>query len=84
MENGKEELTTTILDFVELRAFSCGCILISRLRNRLRAETICAVMCFGDWSHQDYISNEELVRFLLSDANNDGEDIELIDDDDIL
>lgn len=62
-------------------AFSHGHILISHLHNRLRAETICTLMCFGDWSCQDYISNEELVWLLLSDANNDREDMEFIDND---
>ena len=63
------------------RTFSRGRILISHLRNRLRAETIRALMCFGDWSRQDYISNHELIQFLLSDANDDNDGIELVDDD---
>lgn len=64
------------------RTFSRGRILISHLRNRLRAETIRALMCFGDWSREDYISNEELVKFLFSDANDDDHDdnIVFIDD----
>ena len=53
------------------------------LRNRLRAQTIRALMCFGDWSRHDLISNEELVQFLLSSDNDDDGD-ELLVDDDIL
>lgn len=30
--------------------FSHGHILIPHLRNRLHSETVCALMCFGDWS----------------------------------
>ncbi|KAE9389939.1 hypothetical protein BT96DRAFT_749232, partial [Gymnopus androsaceus JB14] len=45
-------------------SFSCGRILILHLRNRLRANTIRALMCFGDWSRQDFILNAELVEFL--------------------
>lgn len=63
------------------RTFSRGRILISHLRNRLQAETIRALMCFGDWSREDYISNEELINFLVSDTNEDNEGIDLIDDD---
>lgn len=62
------------------RSFSRGRILISHLRNRLRGNTIQALMCFGDWSRQDYISNSELETYLL-DRGNEGA-IELIDDDD--
>ncbi|KAJ3964260.1 hypothetical protein EV361DRAFT_772508, partial [Lentinula raphanica] len=47
------------------RTFSRGRILISHLCNRLRARTIQALMCFGDWSREDFFSNEELVSFLL-------------------
>ncbi|KAJ3963767.1 hypothetical protein EV361DRAFT_813054, partial [Lentinula raphanica] len=47
--------------------FSQGRILIPHLRNRLRADTIQALMCFGNWSHQDLITNEELVHYLVSD-----------------
>lgn len=56
------------------RTFSRGRILIPHLRNRLRGETIRALMCFGDWSRQDLFSNQELVDYLVSDSSNDDED----------
>lgn len=46
------------------RTFSRGRILIPHLRNRLRAVTIQALMCFGDWSREDFVTNLELVDFL--------------------
>ena len=64
------------------RSFSRGRILISHLRNRLRAETIRALMCFSDWSREDLFSNEELINFLLAEVNDgDDDEIELVDDD---
>ncbi|KAE9387281.1 hypothetical protein BT96DRAFT_837851, partial [Gymnopus androsaceus JB14] len=61
--------------------FSHGCILIPHLRNRLRGPTIQALMCFGDWSRLDLITNAELEAFLL-DKGHSGDEIRLFDDDD--
>ncbi|KAJ3965305.1 hypothetical protein EV361DRAFT_810929, partial [Lentinula raphanica] len=52
--------------------------------NRLRANTIRALMCFGDWSRNDYISNEELVRFLVSEEDEPEGDDDILVDDDVL
>ncbi|KIK64043.1 hypothetical protein GYMLUDRAFT_104352, partial [Collybiopsis luxurians FD-317 M1] len=41
--------------------FSQGHVLIPHLCNRLWAYTICALMCFSDWSHSNFVSNEELL-----------------------
>ncbi|KAJ3964891.1 hypothetical protein EV361DRAFT_811523, partial [Lentinula raphanica] len=54
--------------------FSQGRILISHLRNRLQADTIRALMCFSDWSREDFVSNGELVGYLNSNSDVDGED----------
>lgn len=63
------------------RGFSRGRILISHLRNRLRSGTVRALMCFGDWSREDFMTNEELVAFLTElDVDND-DVIDLLDDD---
>ncbi|KAF5364882.1 hypothetical protein D9757_015275 [Collybiopsis confluens] len=53
------------------RSFSQGRILISHLRNRLRPTTIQALMCFGAWSRQDFITNEELLIILHSTVADD-------------
>lgn len=31
-------------------------------------------MCFGDWSREDLVSNEELYSFLFSDGDQDDDD----------
>jgi len=73
------------------RSFSRGRILILHLRNRLRANTIRALMCFGDWSRQDFILNAELVEFLrdngkgkAKDNAEDDDDVIFVDDDELL
>jgi hypothetical protein len=50
------------------RSFSRGRILISHLRNRLRASSIRALMCFGDWCRQQLVSDMELTAALSSVA----------------
>ena len=46
------------------QSFSHGRILISHLRNRLRASSIRALMCFGDWCRQQLVSDTELTAAL--------------------
>jgi len=46
------------------RSFPRGRILISHLRNRLRSDTIHALMCFGDWLRLDLFTPQELVEML--------------------
>ena len=48
------------------RSFSRGRILITHLRNRLRAPSICALMCFGDWCRVGVVSDSELAGALKS------------------
>lgn len=66
------------------RSFSRGRILIPHLRNRLRGPTIQALMCFGDWSRMDHVTNTELEGYLLDKGHNvdaeldDEEDIEIV------
>lgn len=72
------------------RSFSRGRILISHLHNRLCADTIRALMCFGDWSREDFVSNAELVEFLMDKGKDpkgkakvvaeDDDDVEFVDD----
>lgn len=57
------------------RTFSRGRILIPHLRNRLRPETVRALMCFGDWSREDFVSNAELVKFIFEESDNNDEDL---------
>ncbi|KAE9383674.1 hypothetical protein BT96DRAFT_743038, partial [Gymnopus androsaceus JB14] len=55
-------------------SFSHGQILISHLRNCLCSNTICALMCFGDWSQLDLFTLQELEEMLKegdSDEDND-------------
>lgn len=64
------------------RSFSRGRILISHLRNRLRANTIRALMCLGDWCRQNLVSLSELADWLSRPHDNDEDDIpDLVDDD---
>ncbi|KAE9398959.1 hypothetical protein BT96DRAFT_1104597 [Gymnopus androsaceus JB14] len=67
-------------------SFSRGCILISHLCNCLQANTIRALMCFGDWLQQDFILNAELVEFLRDKgkAKDNAEDNFFIDDNELL
>ncbi len=48
------------------RSFSRGRILITHLRNRLRAPSIRALMCFGDWCRVGVVSDSELAGALKS------------------
>ena len=44
------------------RSFSRGRILLSHLRNRLRATTVRALMCFGDWCRLGLVREHDLVE----------------------
>ncbi|KAJ3737857.1 hypothetical protein EV360DRAFT_58660, partial [Lentinula raphanica] len=63
--------------------FLRGRILISHLCNHLHAATIQALMCFGDWLHEDLFSNEDLVAFLLDEGNVNKDNGKIFVDDDI-
>lgn len=64
------------------RSFSRGRILISHLRNRLRSNTIQALMCFGDWSRLDLFTPAELLEMLKESDKDDDDDEEILVDDD--
>lgn len=66
------------------RSFSRGRILISHLRNRLRAFTIRALMCFGDWSREDFVTNDELIDFLDDTSPSSFQNNDLVDNDDMI
>jgi len=66
------------------RSFSRGHILISHLRNRLRAFTIWALMCFGDWSREDFVTNDELIDFLDDTSPSSFQNNDLVDNDDMI
>lgn len=66
------------------RSFSRGRLLISHLRNRLRSNTIQALMCFGDWSRLNLFTPAELISMLKEDDNEDDEDEEILVDDDLV
>lgn len=65
------------------RSFSRGRILISHLRNRLRSDTIHALMCFGDWSRLDLFTPQQL-QDMLKDDSGDIEDDEIYIDDELV
>lgn len=71
-------------------SFSCGRILISHLRNRLRANTICALMCFGDWCRQTFVGIPELSHWLAQPKAAEEEDFDanelpdLVDDESLV
>ena len=65
------------------RSFSRGQILISHLRNRLRSNTIHALMCFGDWSRLDLFTPPELEA-MLKDGDDNAQDNKGFVDDDII
>jgi len=48
------------------RSFSSGRILIGHLRNRLRAGSIRALMCFGDWCRLQLVSDADLAAAIRS------------------
>lgn len=62
------------------RSFSRGRILISHLRNRLRSDTIRALMCFGDWSRLDLFTPRELIDMLKDESDVIEDDVEFVDD----
>jgi len=43
------------------RIFSQGRQLLSYTRNRLSPFSICAILCFGDWSRKDLVDMPDLV-----------------------
>jgi len=50
------------------RSFSRGRILINHLHNRLRASSIRALMCFGDWCHHQLVLDADLAAALHSNV----------------
>lgn len=59
-------LTATAVDVEQ--SFSRGRILINHLRNRLRASSIRALMCFGDWCRHQLVLDADLAAALRSNV----------------
>jgi hypothetical protein len=47
------------------RLFSRGRLLLSHLRNRLSAESTCALMCLGSWSLMGFIKDEDILDVIM-------------------
>lgn len=66
------------------RSFSRGRILLSHLRNRLRANTVRALMSFGDWCRQDLVDDADMVEVIRGGVDTSGPlpPLDDLDDDD--
>ncbi|TFK78832.1 hypothetical protein K466DRAFT_454343, partial [Polyporus arcularius HHB13444] len=42
------------------RTFSKGRLVLSHVRNRLNAQTTCALLCVGEWSRLDLVHTDDL------------------------
>ncbi|KAE9394028.1 hypothetical protein BT96DRAFT_828261, partial [Gymnopus androsaceus JB14] len=60
-----------------------GQILISHLCNRLHSNTICALMCFGDWSRFDLFMPVELEA-MLKEEDDDAQESKLFVDNELI
>lgn len=54
--------------------------MISHLRNRLRSQTVQALMCFGDWSRLDLMPHMDLIQHLEHPELEQADDEVFVDD----
>jgi hypothetical protein len=69
-------LNITIATFVDVeQVFSHGRILLSHIRNRLAAQTTCALMCVGTWSQLGFVKDSDVLAVsLLADVEGEEEE----------
>ena len=58
------------------RVFSRGRILLSHLRNRLSAQSVHALLCLGDWSRLNLISDADIQAITSIPEDKNEETIE--------
>ncbi|KIL63852.1 hypothetical protein M378DRAFT_79131, partial [Amanita muscaria Koide BX008] len=61
------------------RLFSRGRILLSHLRNRMSAQTTCALLCLGDWSLLNMVKDEDVKKVVNLEDIPGEEDFEMPD-----
>ena len=69
----KKHTTATSTD-VE-RVFSKGRLLLPHIRNRLSSQSICALMCLGEWSLLGLVKDKD-IHAVTVEAEVDGDDEE--------
>jgi len=56
--------------------FSKGRILLSYVRNHLASQSICALMCLGNWSKLGYVKDKDVLAVAaLPDIEEDKEEL---------
>ena len=65
------EMLATSVD-VE-RVFSKGRLLLSHIRNRMSAESTCALLCLNNWGKQGFVKQEDLKAAAVLPEVKDGE-----------
>lgn len=59
------------------RVFSQGHLILSHVRNRLSAQSTCALLCLGNWSLMDYVKNKDITAVtILPVVAGDNEELE--------
>ncbi len=73
-------LTVNIATAVDVEcAFSCGRLLITHIRNPLSSQTLCTLMCLGDWSKLGFVEDSDIHAVVIlpevpeEDGNEDGD-----------
>jgi hypothetical protein len=56
------------------RVFSCGCIILSYLRNRLKVQTVRSILCVGEWSRAGLLKDKDMQGWLKGLKDTDEED----------
>ncbi|PBK70794.1 hypothetical protein ARMSODRAFT_974055 [Armillaria solidipes] len=67
-EDGKQLTDNLLMWWKEKQAtsvdvehtFSRGCLLMSHIHNKLTAQTLCALMCLGQWSLYGFVNNSDI------------------------
>jgi hypothetical protein len=59
------------------RVFSQGRLLLSHIRNRLSSQSICALMCLGNWSQLGLVKDKDIyAATMLAEIEEDEEELE--------
>jgi hypothetical protein len=57
--------------------FSKGQILLSHIQNHLSAQSICTLMCLGNWSKLGHVRDQDVLAVtMLPNVEGDEEDIQ--------
>jgi len=61
------------------RIFSCGCLVLSHVRNQLSSQSTQALLCLGLWSLQDMVMDSDVLAITALEEVEGDEDVELED-----